>query len=84
MIASKVIYNIKKYVVRDVTDKKMQKCSSMIYILIPVFSVIFFRLFEVAQGEKNEEIIFGIMCGFIIDLICYIIRYVIKKQGNSN
>ena len=56
----------------------------MIYILIPVFSVIFCRLFEAAQGEKNEEIIFGIMCGIVMDLIYYIIRYAIKKQGRSN
>ena len=43
------------------------------YIVIPIIAVFFCRILKVAQGEKNEEIVFGIMLGIFLDIIFYII-----------
>ncbi len=43
------------------------------YIVIPIISVCMCRILKLAQGEKNEEIIFGIMLGIFLDIVYYII-----------
>ena len=45
----------------------------LFYIVIPIIAVFLCRILKVAQGEKNEEIIFGIMLGIFLDIIFYII-----------
>jgi len=45
----------------------------LIYIVIPVISIFLCRILKLAQGEKNEEIVFGIMLGIFLDIIFYII-----------
>ena len=45
----------------------------LVYIVIPIITVFLCRILKVAQGEKNEEIIFGIMLGIFLDIIFYII-----------
>ena len=45
----------------------------LIYIVIPIISVFLCMILKVAQGEKNEEIIFGIMLGIFLDIIFYVI-----------
>ena len=45
----------------------------LFYIVIPIIAVFLCRILKVAQGEKNEEIIFGIMLGIFLDIIFHII-----------
>ena len=45
----------------------------LFYIVIPIISVFLCMILKVAQGEKNEEIIFGIMLGIFLDIIFYVI-----------
>ena len=45
----------------------------LFYIVIPIIAVFLCRILKVAQGEKNEEVIFGIMLGIFLDIIFYII-----------
>ena len=45
----------------------------LLFIIIPVISVLFCISFKLAQGEKNEEIVFGIMVGLVLDFIYSII-----------
>lgn len=52
----------------------MKKCLKyLFYIVIPIIAVFLCRILKVAQGEKNEEVIFGIMLGIFLDIIFYII-----------
>lgn len=48
--------------------------KQLIYVVIPIITVFFCRLLKVAQGEKNEEIVFGIMLGILLDIIFFIIQ----------
>ena len=43
--------------------------KQLIYVLIPIITVFLCRLLKVAQGEKNEELVFGIMMGILFDII---------------
>ena len=45
----------------------------LFYIVIPIIAVFLCRILKIAQGEKNEEIVFGIMLGIFLDIIFYII-----------
>ena len=61
----------------------------LFYIIIPIIVVFLCRILEVAQGEKNEEIIFGIMLGIFLDIIfcvtdCIIGKLKTRKQYNYN
>ena len=44
--------------------------KQLIYVVIPIITVFLCRLLKVAQGEKNEEIVFGIL----LDIIFFIIQ----------
>ena len=57
------------------------KCLS--FIIIPVLSVFLCMLFRIAQGEKNEEIVFGIMLGIVLDFIYSIVLLFINKKSNN-
>ncbi len=48
--------------------------KQLIYVVIPIITVFLCRLLKVAQGEKNEEIVFGIMLGILLDIIFFIIQ----------
>ncbi len=50
------------------------------YIVIPIISVCMCRILKLAQGEKNEEIIFGIMLGIFLDMVFYIIDKLKRKN----
>ena len=45
----------------------------LFYIVIPIIAVFLCRILKIAQGEKNEEIVFGIMLGIFLYIIFYII-----------
>ena len=52
----------------------------LFYIVIPIIAVFLCRILKVAQGEKNEEIIFGIMLGIFLDIIFYIIDKLRRRK----
>lgn len=65
--------------------KKIQKYYFAIYLVIPIISVCLCRLFRLAQGEKNEEIIFGIMVDVVLDLIlCAAHLIIVKIKSKSD
>lgn len=39
------------------------------FAIIPMISVSMCRIFKLAQGEKNEEIVIGIFFGIVLDFI---------------
>lgn len=53
----------------------------LLFIIIPVISILFCLVFELAQGEKIEEIIFGIISGFVLDLIYLIILLLMNNKS---
>lgn len=50
-----------------------------LYLVIPFITVLIFRSFKLAQGEKLEEIICGIFVGILIDFIVSIISSVVER-----
>lgn len=40
-----------------------------LFAIIPIISVLLCLIFSVAQGEKNEEIVFGVLLGIVLDFI---------------
>lgn len=58
----------------------IRKWELVIYIVIPLISVFISRVFRLAQGEKLEEILSGIMVGILLDLFLAIIFLFIKKH----
>lgn len=55
----------------------------LLFIIIPFFSVILCMAFRVAQGEKTEEIVFGIMVGILLDLIYAIVLLFANRKSNK-
>lgn len=49
------------------------------YILIPILAILVCRGLRVAQGEKNEEIIIGIMAGNFLNVIYVVVLTVLAK-----
>lgn len=54
-------------------DRRNKYLKQLFYIVILITAVFLCRLMKVAQGEKNEEIVFGIMLGMFLDIIFLII-----------
>lgn len=52
----------------------------LLFIIIQTVSVFLCRAFRIAQGEKNEEIVFGVMVGIVIDLIYSVLLLLINKK----
>lgn len=63
-------------------NKKFFKYS--FFIIIPILSVFLCRLFMIAQGEKNEEIVMGIMIGIVLDLLYSIYLLVRSKRTKTD
>lgn len=56
----------------------------LLFIIIPTFSVFLCRAFRLAQGEKNEEIVIGIIIGIAIDLVYSFILFLVSKKSTRN
>lgn len=67
-------------------SKKILKYSFFIIIaiLIPIASVFLSRLFKVAQGEKNEEIVAGLMLGLVLDLVYSTYLCFMEKKADTD
>ena len=55
----------------------------LMFIIIPSFSVFLCIAFKIAQGERNEEIIFGVILGFLLDFVYSIILLFLNKKTNN-
>lgn len=55
----------------------------LMFLIIPLVSVLVCVLFRLAQGEKTEEVVFGIMLGVVLDLIYLIALLIIKKKASE-
>lgn len=54
----------------------------LMFLIIPLVSVLICVLLRLAQGEKTEEVVFGIMLGVVLDLIYLIALLIIKKKAS--
>ena len=43
--------------------------KTALFFLLPLLSVAGCRLLRLAQGERNEEIVFGLFFGLLLDLL---------------
>lgn len=57
------------------------KCS--LFIIIPIVSVLLCLIFNIAQGEKNEEIVVGVLLGIVLDFIYSIYLLITNKISNT-
>ncbi len=53
----------------------------LMFVFIPFLSVMLCLGFRLAQGERNEEIVFGIMVGIVLDLIYAVILLIVNKKS---
>ena len=58
----------------------MKIIKYLMFVIIPSLSVFICLVFKVAQGEKIEEIVGGIMIGLVLDLIYLIILLITKRK----
>ena len=58
----------------------MKIIKYLMFVIIPLLSVFICLVFKVAQGEKVEEIVGGIMIGLVLDLIYLIIILITKRK----
>ena len=58
----------------------MKIIKYLMFVIIPLLSVFTCLVFKVAQGEKVEEIVGGIMIGLVLDLIYLIIILITKRK----
>ncbi len=61
----------------------MKIIKYLMFVIIPLLSVFTCLVFKVAQGEKVEEIVGGIMLGIVLDLI-YLVILLITKSKTSH
>ena len=50
------------------------------FLVIPALSVFFCRVLRLAQGERAEEIVFGVFTGLILDLLYGIVLLYFRKR----
>ncbi|MBO5421771.1 MAG: hypothetical protein J6A67_07500 [Clostridia bacterium] len=62
----------------------MKIIKYLMFVIIPSLSVLICLMFNFAQGEKVEEIVFGIMLGLVLDLIYLIILLITKRKTSHN
>lgn len=62
----------------------MKIIKYLMFVIIPLLSVFICLVFKVAQGEKVEEIVGGIMIGLVLNLIYLIILLLRKRKVNHN
>lgn len=62
----------------------MKIIKYLMFVIIPSLSVFICLVFKVAQGEKIEEIVGGIMIGLVLDLIYLIIPLITKRKTSHN
>ena len=61
-------------------SKLINILQNLMFVIIPILSVLVCIALKIAQGEKNEEIAFGILVGLVLDLIYFIILLLENKN----
>ena len=64
-------------------ENMIKTLKYLMFIIIPSFSIFLCIAFKIAQGEKNEEIVFGIMLGILLDFIYSIILLIANKKSSE-
>lgn len=60
--------------------KIMNVLKYLAFVLFPILSVFLCLALGVAQGERNEEIVFGVLLGIALDLIYSLFLFMISKN----
>jgi len=53
------------------------------FIIIPILSVLICMALKIAQGEKNEEIVFGVMLGIVLDFFFSVVLLFMNRKSNK-
>ncbi len=63
------------------------KCSallqSLLFLIIPALAVLLCIVFRTAQGEKTEEVLFGILLGILLDIAYAVYLLAIRKTKQA-
>lgn len=62
--------------------KKVLKLSA--YFMIPIIVILLCKGLKIAQGEQNEEIVFGLMVGLLLDFVYSIILVLLGRQKKDS
>lgn len=54
------------------------------YFIIPIIAILLCKGLKIAQGEQNEEIVFGIMVGLFLDFVYSIILALLGRQKKNS
>lgn len=55
----------------------------LLLIIIPIISVVLCMVFRLAQGERIEELVFGVMLGILLDFIYSIVLLFVSRISNK-
>ena len=55
----------------------------LLLIIIPIISVVLCIVFRLAQGERIEELVFGVMLGILLDFIYSIVLLFVSRISNK-
>ena len=55
----------------------------LLLMIIPIISVVLCMVFRLAQGERIEEIVFGVMLGILLDFIYSIVLLFVSRISNK-
>ena len=55
----------------------------LLFIIIPLLSVFLCVTFSLAQGERTEEIGFGVMLGIVLDFIYFIVLFLADRKNRK-
>jgi len=53
------------------------------FIIIPILSVLICMALKIAQGEKTEEIVFGVMLGIVLDFFFSVVLLFMNRKSNK-
>ncbi len=61
----------------------MKFIKYLMFVIIPLFSVFICLCFRIAQGEKIEEVVFGLILGVVLDIIYLLILLIIRRKNRD-
>ena len=64
-------------------SKLLNTARSLPFLIVPIVSIFSCLVFNVAQGEKSEELVIGIFLGIILDFIYAMFLLALKKATSK-